>query len=76
MIKSIDGKLYMEMPYAAADAMMMELLQDGRNGVSDSIDYIIRRVAEDGLDSHHMEDLTENTKYLNAFDLLIHYYGV
>lgn len=75
MIKSIDGKLYMEMPYDAADAMMLEFLQDGRSGVSESIDDTIRRVAENGLGRHHMEDIADNTKYLNAFDLLIHYYG-
>lgn len=75
MITEIGGKMYMEIPHDAVDAMMLSFLHEGRNLVLSSIDDTVRRVAENGLGSHHMEDIKDNTEYLNAFDLLIHYYG-
>jgi hypothetical protein len=75
MIREINGKVYVEIPDDAVDAMTLAFLYEGREGVSNSIDDTIRRIADNGLGAHHMSDLRENTKYLQAFDDLIHYYG-
>jgi hypothetical protein len=76
MISYVDGDLYVKVPTGAIDGMVIAMLKEGRDGVQYSISGILSRVAEAGeIRPHHVADLTDNIKYLDAFNTLLDFYG-
>lgn len=77
MISYIDGQVYIQVPYDDVDSLAVAVLKDGRELVEASLADTYMRIAENNgrAASHHLEDLHDNTTYLNAFDTLLAYYG-
>lgn len=76
MIEYNEEGVYVKLPYEAVDEIAVVVLKEGRDLVLDSIAGILDRVIEAGeVMPHHVVDLTDNNKYLDAFNTLLEYYG-
>lgn len=76
MIEYTDEGIFMKLPYEAVDEITIAMLKEGRDLVLDSIANTLDRVLDAGeVRPHHVEDLKDNAKYLEAFDTLLEYYG-
>lgn len=76
MIEYTDEGIFMKLPYEAVDAIAFAMLKEGRDTVLDSIAYTLDTILEAGeVLPHHVVDLTDNNRYLDAFNTLIKYYG-
>lgn len=76
MIEYTDEGIFMKLPYEAVDEITIAMLKEGRDLVLDSIANTLDRVLEAGeVRPHHVADLTDNNRYLDAFNTLLEYYG-
>jgi len=77
MISYIDGKVYIQVPPDAVDVLAVAVLKEGRGLAEDSLGSTFTRIFNNGgrVEGYLMEDLTDNLKYLDAFNTLLEYYG-
>lgn len=76
MISYIDGKVYIQVPTDAVDALSVAVLKEGRELAEDSIRATLDLIATSGeYQRYHFDDLVDNCKYLAAFNTLLEYYG-
>lgn len=76
MIEYTDEGIFMKLPYEAVDEITIAMLKEGRDLVLDSIANTLCLIIDAGeAGAHHVEDLIDNSKYLEAFDTLLEYYG-
>jgi hypothetical protein len=76
-----DGKVFIQLPADAEDAIMVALLESGKALVQSSLkDTLAKVAAYTSLGSeilpHHQIDLQDDLKHLNAFNVILEYYGV
>lgn len=76
MISYIDGNVYVQIPPQAIDTLAIALLKEGRGVVEESIADTFNRILANGeVMQHHIYDITDNMKYLAAFNTLLEFYG-
>lgn len=76
MISYIDGNVYFQIPPQSIDTLAVAMLKEGRDVVSQSISDTFNRILEnDAVMQHHICDITDNMKYLEAFNTLLEFYG-
>jgi len=68
-------EVYLKLSSDSTDDLVICLLEEGRNLVKKSIQDTLDTVSAVGPGSHHGQDLKDNFAYLEAFNLLIQYYG-
>lgn len=76
MIEYTKDGVYVKLPYEAVDSLAVAVLKEGRALVIDSRASTLSRIAEQGdAHSYQIKDLADYNRHLDAFDLLLEYYG-
>ena len=70
-----DGRVSIELHNEFGDALVVELLRLGREGIEKDIERIAELASKYGLKPHHQEDLREHFNLIDCFERVIKYYG-
>jgi argininosuccinate synthase len=70
-----DGRVSIELHNEFGDALVVELLRLGREGIEKDIERISELASKYGLKPHHQEDLRDHFHLIDCFERLIKYYG-
>lgn len=76
MIELTKDGVYVKLAHEAVDSLAVAVLKEGRALVLASREGTLSRIAMEGrYDPYQIADLADYNRHLDAFDLLLEYYG-